>query len=174
MHPCIIFFKWSQLGAHYFVVYLFQILYMFQATMCPSSGEITVSMRQWYFSLCMCGFLVCRPESHPYQLGAHYFLVYLFQILYMFQATMCHHQENLLYLCDTGWLSGRQTEILNFLITILKFRLFFSLCSNCMQIIGLLLSCCTYAHILCLAYYFWGTFIYRILNLITTAAFFVH
>jgi len=57
--------------------------------MCPSSGEITVSMRQWYFSLCMCGFLVCRPESHPYQLGAHYFLVYLFQILYMFQATMC-------------------------------------------------------------------------------------
>ena len=27
------------------------LLYMFRATMCPSSGEITVSMRQWYLSL---------------------------------------------------------------------------------------------------------------------------
>ena len=53
MHPCIIFFKWSQLGAHYFLVYLFQLLYMFRATMCPSSGELTVSMRHWYFALCM-------------------------------------------------------------------------------------------------------------------------
>ena len=39
VHPCIIFFKWSQLGAHYFLVYLFQLLYMFRATMCPSSEE---------------------------------------------------------------------------------------------------------------------------------------
>ena len=53
LHPCIICFKWSQLGAHYFLVYLFQLLYMFRATMCPSSGEITVSMRHWYFSLFM-------------------------------------------------------------------------------------------------------------------------
>ena len=30
-------------------------LYMFRATMCPSSGEITVSMRHWYLSLCMGG-----------------------------------------------------------------------------------------------------------------------
>jgi len=36
VHSCIIFFKWSQLGAHYFLVYLFQLLYMFRATMCPS------------------------------------------------------------------------------------------------------------------------------------------
>ena len=28
---------------------------MFRATMCPSSGEITVSMRRWYLSLCMGG-----------------------------------------------------------------------------------------------------------------------
>jgi len=61
-----IFFKRSQLVAHYFVVYLFQLLYMFRATMCPSSGKLTVSMRHWYFSLCMGGCLVCcnRPDSH--------------------------------------------------------------------------------------------------------------
>jgi len=34
------------------------LLYMFRATMCPSSGELAVSMRQWYFSLCMVGCLV--------------------------------------------------------------------------------------------------------------------
>ena len=60
-------FKCSQLGAHYFFVYLFQLLYMFRANVCPSSGEITVSMRHWYFSLCMCGCLFCRPDSHPYR-----------------------------------------------------------------------------------------------------------
>jgi len=66
VHPCIIFFKWSQLGAHYFLVHLFQFLYMFRATVCPSSGELTVSMRHKYFSLCMGGCLVwCRPDSHP-------------------------------------------------------------------------------------------------------------
>jgi hypothetical protein len=31
------------------------LLYMFPATTCPSSGEITVSMRHWYLSLCMSG-----------------------------------------------------------------------------------------------------------------------
>ena len=68
VHPCIIFFKRSQLGAHYFLVYLFQLQYMFRATMCPSSGELTVSMRHWYFSLCVVGCLVCcsRPDSHPH------------------------------------------------------------------------------------------------------------
>ena len=77
VHPCIICFKWSQLGAHYFLVYLFQILYMFRATMCTSSGELTVSIRHWYFSLCVGGCLVCwlgwdsfptsRPDSHPHR-----------------------------------------------------------------------------------------------------------
>jgi len=59
VHPCIIVFKWSQLAAHYFLVYLFQLLSMFRASMCPSSGELTVSMRHWYFSLCVGGCLVC-------------------------------------------------------------------------------------------------------------------
>jgi len=31
------------------------LLYMFRATMCPSPGEITVSMRHWYLSLCRGG-----------------------------------------------------------------------------------------------------------------------
>ena len=44
LHPCVIFFKWSQLGAHYFLIYLFQLLYKFRATMCPSSGELTGSI----------------------------------------------------------------------------------------------------------------------------------
>ena len=38
------FFKWSQLGSHFYLVYLFQLLYMFRAIMCPSSGELTVYM----------------------------------------------------------------------------------------------------------------------------------
>ena len=45
-----------------------QLLYMFRATTCPSSGKLTVSMRHWYFSLCMGDCLVCRPDSHPYRL----------------------------------------------------------------------------------------------------------
>ena len=46
----------------------FQLVYMFRATACPSSGEITVSIRPWYFSRCMGRCLVrcCRPDSHPY------------------------------------------------------------------------------------------------------------
>ena len=37
------------------------LLYMFRATVCPSSGEIAVStrMRHWYLSLCMGG--ICSP-----------------------------------------------------------------------------------------------------------------
>jgi len=58
------------LGAHFFLVYLFQLLYMFRATVCSSSEELTLSMRHWYFSLCMGGCLVCCsrkiPVSHRY------------------------------------------------------------------------------------------------------------
>ena len=32
---------------------------MFRVTMCPTSGERTVSKRHWYFSRCMGGWLVC-------------------------------------------------------------------------------------------------------------------
>ena len=46
---------------------LLQLLYMFRATVCPSSEELAVSMRHWYFSLCTGGCLVCRPDSHPYR-----------------------------------------------------------------------------------------------------------
>jgi hypothetical protein len=59
VHPCTVCFKWSQLGAHCFLVCLFQFLYMFRATVCPSSGERTVFMRPWYFSFCMGGCLGC-------------------------------------------------------------------------------------------------------------------
>ena len=62
----IICFKWSQLGTHYFLVYLFQLLYTFRATMCPSSVGLTVSMRHWCFSLCMGGSMVgCQPTILP-------------------------------------------------------------------------------------------------------------
>ena len=67
VHPCIIFFKWSQLGSHYFLVYLFQILYIFRAPMCPLSEELTVSKLHWYFSFCMGGCMGRRPDSHPYR-----------------------------------------------------------------------------------------------------------
>ena len=77
VHPRAIYFKWSQLGARYFLVYLFQLLYMCRAGMCPSSGELTVSMRHWYiFTLCgwLTGLLVgmslnptSRPVSHPHR-----------------------------------------------------------------------------------------------------------
>jgi len=41
---------------------------MFRATMGPSSGELTICMRHWYFSPCMGGCLVHWPDSHPYLL----------------------------------------------------------------------------------------------------------
>jgi hypothetical protein len=86
-----IFFKWSQLGAHYFLVYLFQLLYLFRATVYPSSGELTLSMRHWYFSLCMVGCLVCTSSWYI-----------CFNFCTCFGELYAHHQENLLYLCDTG------------------------------------------------------------------------
>ena len=66
VRPCIICFKWSQLSAHYFLVYIVQLLHMFRTTMCPSSREFTVSMRHWYFSLRKGVCLVSRPDRHPY------------------------------------------------------------------------------------------------------------
>jgi hypothetical protein len=51
-------------------------LYMFRATMCPSSGEITVSMRHLIF-VTVYGWLsgmqgaTCIPDSHPYQTVIH-------------------------------------------------------------------------------------------------------
>ena len=35
--------------------------------MCPSSREITVSMRHWYLSFCVDDCLVCISDSHPHR-----------------------------------------------------------------------------------------------------------
>ena len=78
-------------GLHYFLVYLFQLLYIFRSTMCPSSAELTVSTRHWYFSLCMGGCLVCTTSWYIY-----------FNFCTCFGHLCAHHQENLLYLCDIG------------------------------------------------------------------------
>jgi len=45
--------------AHNFSCTLISILYVFRATMCPSSGEITVPVRHLVF-VTLCGWLVCR------------------------------------------------------------------------------------------------------------------
>ena len=45
------------------------LLYVFRATMCPSSGEIIVYMRHWYMSFCMGGVWFAgwceNPTSRP-------------------------------------------------------------------------------------------------------------
>ena len=54
VHPCTIL----QINPTRFAILLsifICLLYVFRATMCPSSGEITVSMRHWHLSLCMGG-----------------------------------------------------------------------------------------------------------------------
>ena len=56
-------------------IYCIYATLVLRATMCPSSGELTVSMRHWYFG----------------QLCAH-------------------HQHNVLYLCDTG-ISGNYVPV---------------------------------------------------------------
>jgi len=46
------------------------ILYMFRATMCPSSGELMYQCDTWYMSLCVDDRLICRsicsctPDRH--------------------------------------------------------------------------------------------------------------
>ena len=54
VHPCTIL----QINPNRCTILLsifMSLLYVFRATMCPSSGENTVSMRHWYLSLCMDG-----------------------------------------------------------------------------------------------------------------------
>ena len=51
-----------------FILSTFINLYMFQVTMCPSSGETTVFM--WHLVLViLCGCLVCRGHTRQYQLS---------------------------------------------------------------------------------------------------------
>ena len=103
VYPYIIFYKLSQLGAHYFLVYLFQFLYMFRAPMCcSSSGELTVSMRHWYFSLCMGGCLVCYIFiSTSLHVSGSY--VPIIRRTYCICTT-------LVFVTLYGWLSGQQTR----------------------------------------------------------------
>ena len=59
-----IYYFSSSSSVIYFLVYLLQLLYTFRVAMCPSSGELTVSLRRLYFSLCM-DVLTSTPDSHP-------------------------------------------------------------------------------------------------------------
>jgi len=54
LHPCTILQIKPNRCTILFSIFI-SLLYMFRATMCPSSGEITVSMWRWYLSLCMGG-----------------------------------------------------------------------------------------------------------------------
>jgi hypothetical protein len=52
VHPCKILQINSTTCTILLCIYIYiSLLYMFRANMCPSSGEITVSMRHWYLSL---------------------------------------------------------------------------------------------------------------------------
>ena len=55
VHPCT-FLQINPTRCTILLSIFISLLYMFRTTMCPSSGEITVSMRHWYLSLCMGGF----------------------------------------------------------------------------------------------------------------------
>jgi len=63
-------------------VYLFQLLYMFRATVCLSSGELAVStyLYGWMSGLQAAGYIY-------------------FNFSTCFRQLCAHHQENLLYLC---------------------------------------------------------------------------
>ena len=54
VHPCTILQINPTRCTILFSIFI-SLLYMFRATMCPSSGEFTVSMQHWYLSLCMGG-----------------------------------------------------------------------------------------------------------------------
>jgi len=43
------------------------ILYMFRATMCPSSGELLYQCYTWFVSLCVDNRMECIPDGHPHR-----------------------------------------------------------------------------------------------------------
>jgi len=47
-------------------MFIISFIYMFRATMCPSSGEITLSMRHLVF-LTLEWIPLCIPDSHPHR-----------------------------------------------------------------------------------------------------------
>jgi hypothetical protein len=59
----------NQLDAQLFSYMFISILYMFRAAMCPSSGELTVSLYLVYVTLYRWPFCVqtCTPNGHLYR-----------------------------------------------------------------------------------------------------------
>jgi len=73
---------------------LIPILYMFRATMFPSTGELTYQCDTWYMSLCVDDRLVCRfhPKLHTRRSSTH-------------RVTYTRHRIDKLILMMTGtWL----------------------------------------------------------------------
>ena len=74
------FCKQSQVGAQ-LILSVFINLYMFQATMCPSSGETTVFLCDtWYLLFCMDDCLVCQTvihTEHNLQMCICWFVMYV-------------------------------------------------------------------------------------------------
>ena len=62
---CITFFKWSQLHAHYFLVYLFQLLYMFRTTCVPIIRRTYCIYATLVFVTLYGGCLVCCSRQPP-------------------------------------------------------------------------------------------------------------
>ena len=69
VHPCTIL-QINPTRCKILLSIFISLLYMFWATVCPSSGEITVSMWHWYLSLCMGGMWSSgwsfTPTSRPH------------------------------------------------------------------------------------------------------------
>ena len=75
-----------------FLVNLFQILYMFRATICPSSGELTVSIRHWHFCT-LYGWLSGLQNRQTF-LTAYFpfsFIVFFFRALILCSTCTVHY-----------------------------------------------------------------------------------
>jgi hypothetical protein len=84
-------------GMKLFLSMFISFLYMFWATMWPSSGEAMYLCDTWYLLFCMDDCLVCRVEWNS-------FLECLFLFSTCFGRLCAHHQEKQLYLCNTWYL----------------------------------------------------------------------
>ena len=89
------------LHTRHFSCVLIYIIYTFRAAMCPSSGELLYQCDTWFMSPCVDDCLVCRsicsyiPD----------FFCMLISILFTFRAAMCPSSGELLYQCDTWFMS---------------------------------------------------------------------
>jgi hypothetical protein len=98
--------KKNQLGAQFLINMFIALLYMFRATMCPSSEENTIPMRHLVFVT----LYVWR--------SAQFFLNIFIALLYMFWATMCPSSgentvlmRHLVFVTLYGWLSGENSAL---------------------------------------------------------------